>query len=1078
MKKLVNLLILLFISSIAFSQASTQWIRYASISPDGEKIAFTYKGDIYVVSSTGGEAKPLTFNEAHDYMPVWNNDGTKISFASNRHGNFDIFIMDAKGGIPLRLTYHSNDEWPYTFTNDNQFILFGGQRLDAANHRQYPTGSQPELYSVSVNGSKVNQVWTIPAEDIQISKDGQKYIYHDKKGGENTFRKHHKSSITRDIWIYDKATNEHKMITSFYGEDRNPVFSNDENSIYYLSEESGNFNVFKLNPVNTNQKEQITHFETHPLRYLSIADNGKLCFTQNGNLYTLEENDSPKLIDIKIFTENKTNNKQIIPVSGKVSEMAISPNGKEVAYIVRGEVFVSSVENNMTKRITNTPAEERFVSFTPDGEAIVYASERNAKWGIYKTVKANKNEKYFFASTILEEKPVIENENENYQPKISPDGKEIAFIENRKSLKILNFESKEVRTLLTPDQLYYMYDGDQYFEWSPDSKWLLLEYSPVMANTEVMLLSADGSKDLINLTESGYTDYYPKWVNGGKQILWFSDRYGLRSYANSGKRQADVFSIFLTKDAWDKFNLTKDEYALLKELEKQNKKDDKEKDKKKKKAKEKVDSTLVKIDWDGLKDRKHRLTIHSSDLADAVLSKDGETLYYLAEFEKGYNLWSTELRTKETKLLINLGIRRGILEWDKEMKNLFLLADGKIFTIDIKDKKHKPIAIQGEMILDVKAERENMFDHVWRRTKTMFYTSNYHGIDWDLMRTNYEPKLVSIGNDFEFAELLSEMLGELNTSHTGARYRNHDPNDDQTASLGIFMDYNYAGQGIKIDEIIKDGPLDKANIDVKKGMIIQKINGETISPNVDYAKYLNRKADQYVALSVYDPDNKKEFNVTVKPISLGEESGLLYKRWVKMNEDEVTKLSNGKLAYTHIPGMGDGPYRNTYEKIMGKYYDRNALIVDTRFNGGGDLVGDLTMFLTGVKFMEYAIEDRTVGSEPGYRWTKPSVAMFNESNYSDGHCFACGYTDLNIGATIGMPVPGTCSFAGWEMLQNGTIVWGSVPVSAKNKAGQWLENNETVPDYKVKNMPGVIDKGRDQQLEKAVDVLLNQLNKN
>jgi C-terminal processing protease CtpA/Prc len=269
--------------------------------------------------------------------------------------------------------------------------------------------------------------------------------------------------------------------------------------------------------------------------------------------------------------------------------------------------------------------------------------------------------------------------------------------------------------------------------------------------------------------------------------------------------------------------------------------------------------------------------------------------------------------------------------------------------------------------------------------------------------------------------------------------------------------------------------LDKDNINVKKGMIIKKINGEAISPDVDYAKYLNRKVDQYIALNIYNPDNKKYFNVTVKPISLKEESSLLYDRWVKMNEKEVTKLSNGKLAYTHIPGMGDGPYRNTYEKIMGKYYDREALIVDTRFNGGGDLVGDLTMFLTGVKFMEYALEDRTVGSEPGYRWTKPSVAMVNEANYSDGHCFACGYQDLNIGSIIGMPVPGTCSFAGWEMLQNGTIFWGTVPVSAKSKAGEWLENNETIPDYKVKNMPGVIDNGRDQQLEKAVEVLLKQL---
>ena len=215
----------------------------------------------------------------------------------------------------------------------------------------------------------------------------------------------------------------------------------------------------------------------------------------------------------------------------------------------------------------------------------------------------------------------------------------------------------------------------------------------------------------------------------------------------------------------------------------------------------------------------------------------------------------------------------------------------------------------------------------------------------------------------------------------------------------------------------------------------------------------------------------------MKPISLRDEGRLLYERWVKQNELDVEKLSNGKLGYVHIPGMSDGSYRVTYEKAMGKYFDKEGLIVDTRFNGGGDLVGDITMFLTGEQFMTYAVESRDLGYEPNYRWTKPNVAMINEANYSDGHCFACAYKDLGIGKIIGMPTPGTCSFAGWEGLQNGKVRWGSVPVSAKNKAGEWLENNQTEPDIKVKNMPGVIDQGRDQQLEAAVKVLLKDVKK-
>jgi C-terminal processing protease CtpA/Prc len=377
------------------------------------------------------------------------------------------------------------------------------------------------------------------------------------------------------------------------------------------------------------------------------------------------------------------------------------------------------------------------------------------------------------------------------------------------------------------------------------------------------------------------------------------------------------------------------------------------------------------------------------------------------------------------------------------------------------------------MILDADAERQHMFDHVWLRTNGIFYTSDFHGIDWKAMRTEYQKYLPHIGNSYEFAELLSEMLGELNVSHAGGRFNKGIANGDETASLGIFMDFDYKGNGIKIAEVLKEGPLDKAGFNLKPGMIIEKINGELILPSRDIASYLNRTKGQFMLLDILDATAKRK-QITVKPISLGEEADLLYKRWVKQNEAEVAKTSNGKLGYVHIPGMSDGPYRTIYDRMMGKFADKKAVIVDTRFNGGGDLVADLAMFFTGVPFLTYETEQRKVGGEPTSRWTKPTLAMFNESMYSDGSCFASGYVDLKIGKTVGMPVPGTCSFAGWERLPNGGA-WGVVPVSAKNKAGEWMENNETNPDILVKNNPELIAKGRDEQLERSIEVLLKEL---
>ena len=1079
--KQLTLLFTLFSIAI-YSQNNPQWMRHSSISPDGTQIAFTYKGDLYKVNANGGTATQLTYHSAHDYKAIWNKDGSKIAFASNRFGNFDIYVMNSEGGAATRVTFHSNDETPYSFSADDQNIVFGALRQDDVNHRQYPHRSQTELYSVPVNSGRISQVFTFPAEDVQFSKDGKSMLYHDKKGGENEWRKHHTSAIARDIWHYNATTNSHKMITSHKAEDRQPYFSEDEKSMYFLSERSGSFNIHKMNLEN-NTTEKLTDFSLHPVRFLSVA-NGIISFGYDGELYTMKEGEAPKKINVKIITQDKENTEKFVSVNGGISEMAVSPNGKEIAFVARGEVFVTSIDKSFTKRITNTPENERFVSWNHKGDAVIYSSERNGKWSVFKTEKTRKEEPFFYASTLLKESPLINNNLDNYLAEYSPDGKKIAFIEGRRTLKILDIASKKETTLLTPKDLFHMRDGDQYFTWSPDSKWLLVDWGKTLSNSEVLLMAADGSKR-INLNESGYYDYSPKWINNGKQMLWFSNRNGLKSYATSGQSQSDVYSMFFTQDAWDEFNLSDEDYKLMeaikaeekkqKEKEEKDKKDDKKSSKKDKKETKKDSTKTLEFDWETMKDRTKRLTIHSSKLGDAVVSKKGDFLYYLSSFEGKSNLWSTNLRTKETKMLMPLNTNYGSLQWDKEMKNLYLLSSGKITKLDPETKKQKGVSIKGEILLDEYAERQAMFDHVWIRTNAVFYEPTFHGIDWNNMKVEYQKYLPHISNGFEFSEMLSEMLGELNVSHSGAGFSASGvSNADETASLGIFYDFDFKEEGILIDEILIGGPLDKASFKIEKGNIIKKIDGITIDKNEDLAKYLNRKSDKFMLLEIENPKTKKTQTITVKPISLGAESRLLYDRWVKMNEKEVEKESNGQLGYVHIPGMGDGPYRSIYQDMMGKYSEKKGVIIDTRFNGGGDLVADLAMFFTGVPFITYATEAKVVGGEPTSRWTKPTLSIFNESMYSDGHCYAQGYTDLKIGKTVGMPVPGTCSFAGWEGLQNGGY-WGVVPISAKNKAGEWMENNQTEPTIQVKNMPGQIDNGIDQQLLRSIRELLKDV---
>ncbi len=1061
---ILGLVAFLSVSALDAQQAPASWMRYPAISPDGRTIAFVYKGDLYRVPAAGGTATQLTTHPAHDFMPVWGRDGRQLAFASDRYGNFDIFVIPAEGGEAKRLTFHSAAEYPYAFSHDGQQVLFGAVRLDDRASRHHPGGSQGELYQVPVAGGRPVQLLTTPAEAVSVSRDGRRLLYMDMKVGEDRWRKHQVSAAARDIWIHDREGGSHRRITTFEGEDQLPVFTPDERAFVYLSETSGSFNVHRMS-LDGGASQQLTRFTGYPVRFLTGAEDGTLAFGYDGRIYTLAPGGEPRQVPVTIVTDAHANNTRVIPVTGGAGELAVAPSGKEVAFVFRGDVFVTSVEGGVTKQITRTPETETNVGFSPDGKAIVYASERGGRWGIYEARRVRDTEPHFYASTLIRETPLIVDERQNFQPAYSPDGTELAYIEDGNTLRVRTLATRQTRTLLT-DRHIFSTGPNHHFQWSPDGKWILFDYNkPGIAPSDVGIVATDGKSAPVNLTRSGFNNGTATWILGGTAMLWRSNRDGLKSLAMGGGTQSDAYAMFFTQAAWDRHNLTKEEFALVKEAEEQAEK-----------SRPKADTASprpvapVALDLDGASDRRARLTIHSSALGDALVSKDGETLYYLARFERGLNLWATTLRTRETRQLVALAANNGRMVWDKEQKHIFLLADGAISRIDPATGKRDNVTIRGEMTADGAAERTAMFDQVWRRTRDTYYTRSFHGADWNGLRSQYEKYLPHIGNNYEFVELLSELLGELNVSHSGARYTTSSPGDDATASLGIFYDQSAARAGITITEVLRGGPLDKAGMNVTPGTVIEAIDGEEIPANRDLAEFLNRKADRNVHLRLRTGTTTRE--IVAKPVTLAVESRLRYQRWVRINQEEVDRLSKGRLGYIHVPGMNDGAYRNAFEEVLGKFPDREGLVVDTRFNGGGDLVADLEMFLTGVRFFDYSTDTRSRGFEPNFRWTKPSVALANEGNYSDGHCFAWTYQTLKIGPLIGMPVPGTCTFSGGGPLLDG-LRFGVPGMGVKDATtGRYLENWQTEPDIRVANDPHVVITGRDQQLEAAVRTLL------
>jgi len=1084
MRRFLVFILFPLLSIPAICQENPLWMRYTAISPDGKTILFCYKGDIWSVPSTGGTAVPVTLTESYEYSPVWSHDGKSIAFASDRNGNFDVFVMAATGGEARRLTFSSAKEIPWSFTANNKDVIFSACRQDVVTNAQFPISLMSELYTVPVSGGKVSMLLSTPALQVCPTSAGDKILYEDIKGYENEWRKHHTSAIARDIWLYDFNTKKYTRLTQFNGEDRNPVFDANNQDFYYLSEQSGSFNVFKSAISDPSKPVALTRFTKHPVRFLSRSDNNTLCFTYDGEIYTLRPGGDPVKVPVKVMADGRSAQDRIVPVNDAFTEMRLSANGKEYAYIFRGEIFVSSIDGGFTKRITNTPYQERSVSFSPDGRSLVYAAEVNNSWNVYTTSIVRSEEPYFYASTVLKTEPVVATTAEEFQPEFSPDGKEVAYLENRVVLKVINLADKKIRTIMPASVNYSYADGDQYYQWSPDGKWFLVNFAfpERIFSPEVGLVSSDGKGEIKNLTLSGYDDYVPKWSVDGKMMIWGCDRNGDREQGG-GIVSADVYAMFFTKPAFDRFRLSKEELALVKDQEEKAEKEKKKKEEKSKSEGDKKgknaaadtakkDSTRVVIDWDDLTERKIKLTLHTSQVSDWLLSKDGEKLFYLTSFEKDNDLWVTDLRVHETKMLAKLGLKHAGMELSADGKFILLFADGKPMKVEVEGGKAEPLKTSGEMVLKPAEERNYIFDHSWRQFREKFYVADMQGVDWDFYYTAYKKFLPFINNNYDFAEMLSEMLGEMNASHTGCGYRASRPNTDQTADLGLFYSYDFAGPGLKIAEVIEGGPLDMAVSKVKAGCILEKVDGVKITDTLDFYALLNRKTGKLTLLSLFSPATGERWEESLKPISTGEAGELLYRRWVKNRRNEVDSLSGGKVGYVHVRSMDDASMRTVFEEALGRNFEKKALVVDTRFNGGGNIHEQLSDFLSGKKYIDIVPHGQYIGSEPYDKWVKPSIVLVGESNYSDAHLFPVAYKLKNVGKTLGMPVPGTGTFVWWETQIDPTLVFGIPMGGWRTSDGKFCENNQLEPDIRVPNDPGILSSGRDQQIEEAVKVLL------
>lgn len=1057
-------------SATLAAQERPLWLRYPSISPDGKQIAFAYQGDIYTVPATGGEARRLTTAASYESQPVWSPDGRYIAFTSDRNNEgTNIYIIPSVGGEMRQLTTHSGAEYPQCFTPDGRYLVFKARIQDAASSALYPASFLTELYQVPVTGGRPERILTTPAEAVSFSSDGKRFLYQDIKSQEDPWRKHHTSSASRDLLEYDLTKGSYRYVVQHDGEDRNPLYSPDGKSIYFLSERAGgSMNVYSRALYDTAAKPQaLTELKGDPVRFLSSARSGLLCFGYAGEIYTLVPGRREQRVPISIVRDQSEGEQLTLSMSRSLGSSSVSPDGKQIAFISRGDVFVTSADYATTKQITFGSQADRGVTFGSDNRSIIYASAKDGAWALYEARIARSEDLNFpNAVQITERKLDLGVKGEQMYPQLSPDGKELGFVLDRERIMIYNFRSGKTRQI-TDGRYAHERSGAIDINWSPDGKWLALAYvaRDHAPYSDIGIVSTSGDGVVHNLTNSGYRCWAPRWSPDGQSLVYLTERFGMRNHASWGS-QTDVMMLFLNRAAHEQYLRSEEEQELFTELEKQ-------------RAKAKSDSTktaaakaavtkLTQVEWDDLDLRTVRLTPRSSTLGDLKLSPDGRKLYYFAATEGSYDLWVHDLRKRTTGLLRKMGLSSAFFDSDRAGKTFFILGSTPQ-KFDPRTEALKPMSLTARRTIDRAAERRAMYEEVVREEAARFYRKDMHGVNWSKLTEHYRRYLPYITYSQDFAELLSEMLGELNVSHTGGRYRTP-ASAFPTAELGLFVSSPKQGAGLVVDEVIAGGPFDRSDSKLRAGAVILALDGQLIKEGMDYYPLLNDKVGKRLLVR-YRTAEGTELEEVIRPIGAAQLGTLLYRRWVKQRAAEVDKLSGGKYGYVHIPSMKDEHFRTAYSDALGLYYDRKGMVIDIRYNGGGRLHEDIEVFFSGKQYLMQEIRGKDYCEMPSRRWNKPSVMVTCEADYSNAHGTPWVYQHQRIGKVVGMPVAGTMTSVNWETLLDPSLYYGIPAVGYRTAEGTYLENTQMTPDVIVPLDPAKLLKGQDTQLEKAVEVL-------
>jgi tricorn protease len=1041
--------------------ASPLWMRSPAISPDGETIAFTYRGRIYTVDSAGGEAVALTDPQFRATNPAWAPDGSAIAFSAAVFNVGDVYVAPLDGGEIRRLTYNELADVPLAFTPDGQDILFasaGISPMDANFLDAFTFTPLGAVLSVPAAGGREREALAIPAPQAAVSPDGNLIAYVFERSPEVTFRKRQISDGTSDIWIFDRRTGEHRQLTTHRGREKSPAFSPDGAYVYFTAEmpagggadpdaAPASTNVWRMATDGSGAPEQITFHDTLPVRGLSVSGDGTVAYGYDGEIWTIAPGGEPAKVPVRIAQGTLAAGAAPVNVNDQVTEVTVSPDRSELALIARGDVYVVDAATGATRRITATPQAERSVSFSPDGTALLYASDRQIDWDLFETriVRAGEDAG-FVGAAELAETVLLDTDTDLLQPLYSPQGDKVAYRDGRNAIKVLDIASGAITEAL-PDSATYSYgEGDLTHGWSPDGRYIVTTSGFEIGNSEVEVIEvATGERHNISL--NGFADKAPQFGRDGTMVYWLSDRFSMRQLDNQTATN-DVVGVYLSREA------AADHAAGRSPV------------------------TAGAPDFAGAPDRAMRLTAFPQLTGFMDLSADGSTLHLVA-LVPGLGLagYAVDPGTGAARLLFQRpGTGTESFATDRDGTTLYVAGSGQLDAYDLATGEMRSIPFDTTAPRDARAEMAYIFDHQWRFVQSKFYDPAMHGVDWPTMRELYARYLPHISHWEDFAELMAEMQGELNASHMFSGFHSGEPWWDEVGSLGVYYDRAHAGPGVRVAGVLPGGPADAPGSLLVPGAVILSVDGVTIGPDADIAPLLNHKVGTPVRLGVVAPGADARAEQMVTPVTGAAEAVLAYNRWVAERRALVEELSGGRLGYVHVAAMNDTEMRKVYAELMGRYGKAEGAIIDVRFNLGGFLHDQLVAFLTGTRHSgPYTRNGVDLGLTPFDRWARPTVLLQNAFSYSDGSIFPAYYKREALGPIVGDRVPGT-----------GTAVYGATQLEPRldlsvaqlgfrTKEGEFFENTEIVPDVLVPTEPNFIVQNRDPQLEAAVAALLAEI---